>query len=223
MLTGGEAMKEVLPGLFQWRIVWPEVWSLESWWLRTEAGSVLIDPVEWSALQPIAEAGDVRAIVLTVGWHERSARLFAARTGAPIYLPAEDACMVEDLDRWEPYGDGDELPCGLRAVGVPGLTRGEQALLSPRHGGLLFVGDALGTTAKWAPGGIPLGGHPNGHPRPWESLSHLLDLDFESLLPGHGDPIVGGARETLREMMEERRSTSTGPPRVTWFPKDRAP
>ncbi len=31
-------MKEILPGLFQWRIVWPEVWSLESWWLRTEAG-----------------------------------------------------------------------------------------------------------------------------------------------------------------------------------------
>ncbi len=88
-----------------------------------------------------------------------------------------------------------------------------------RHAGLLFVGDALGTTAKWAPGGIPLGGHPNGHPRPWETLSHLLDLDFENLLPGHGDAIVGGARETLREMMEERRSTSTGPPRVIWFPK----
>ena len=112
--------------------------------------------------------------------------------------------MVEDLDRWEPYGDGDELPCGLSAVGVPGLTRGEQALLSPRHGGLLFVGDALGTTAKWAPRRHPLGGHPNGHPRPWETLSHLLDLDFENLLPGHGDAIVGGARPGRRGLPGSR-------------------
>ena len=86
--------------------------------------------------------------------------------GAPVFLPAEDVCMVEDLDRWEPYGDGDELPCGLSAVGVPGLTRGEQALLSPRHGGLLFVGDALGTTAKWAPGGIPSADTPTAIPGP---------------------------------------------------------
>ena len=153
MLTGGEAMQEVLPGLFQWRVVWPGVWSLESWWLRTEAGSVLVDPVEWSALAPIAEAGDVRAIVLTVGWHERSARLFAARTGAPVFLPAEDVCMVEDLDRWEPYGDGDELPCGLRAVGVPGLTRGEQALRG--------TGASSSWATPWAP---PPSGRPAASP-----------------------------------------------------------
>ena len=216
-------MKEIMPGVFQWRVVWPGVWSLESYWLRTESGSVVIDPLEGGGASAIESAGDVRAIVLTVGWHERAARLFATRTGAPVFLPAADICMIEDLESWEPYGAGDQLPCGLEAIAVPGLTRGEHALLSHLHDGTLLVGDALGTTAKWAPGGIPLGGHPNGHPRPWESLAHLIDLDFESLLPGHGDPIVGGARETLREMMDRRRSTSTGPPSVTWFPRQPAP
>ena len=126
--------------------------------------------------------------------------------------------MIEDLEEFESYEDGDELPCGLRAIGAPGLTRGEQAVISDLHGGTLFVGDALGTTAKWAPEGIPLGAHPNGHPQPWDTLSHLLELDFANLLPGHGDAIVGGAKETFAEMIELRRSTSTGPPRVTYFP-----
>ena len=211
-------MKEIMPGVFQWRVVWPGVWSLESYWLRTESGSVVIDPLEGGGASAIESAGDVRAIVLTVGWHERAAHLFATRTGAPVFLPAADICMIEDLESWEPYGDGDQLPCGLQAIAVPGLTRGEHALLSPVHNGTLLVGDALGTTAKWAPGGIPLGAHPNGHPRPWETLSHLLDLDFDNLLPGHGDAIVGGAKERLREMFEARRSTSTAPPRVSYFP-----
>jgi hypothetical protein len=80
------------------------------------------------------------------------------------------------------------------------------------------VGDALGTTAKWAPNGLRLGGHPNGHPRPSQTLSHLLDYEFENLMPGHGKPIVGGARGELARLIESGVSTSTGPQRVTWTP-----
>ncbi len=212
-------MEEILPGIFQWRIVWPDRWSLESYFLRTDAGSVLIDPIESMALDEVDRAGDVAAVVLTVGWHERSARLFARRTGAQVFVPAADTHMIEDLDAYQTYGDGDDLPCGLKAIGVPGLTAGEQALLWPGHGGTLFVGDALGTTAKWAPDGIPIGGHPNGHPRPVQTLSHLLEFGFENLLPGHGDALLGGARGELETMIESGVVTSTGPPRVTWFPR----
>ena len=99
-------------------------------------------------MDDITAAGDVAAIVLTVGWHERQAHLFAQRTGARVFVPAEDTCMLETLEVFETYGDGMELPLGLRAVGVPGLTRGEQALLAPCQGGTLLVGNALGTTAS---------------------------------------------------------------------------
>ena len=205
-------MKEILPGVFHWRIEWPGWFSLESFFLRSPEGSVLIDPIECAGLSDISAAGDVAAIILTVSYHERSARLFARRTGAPVFVPDKDVSMFEALDEVMTYEDGAALPGGLRAIGVPGCSLGEQALISPIHGGTLIVGDCLGTTAYWAPGGIPLGGHPKGHPRPAESLSHLLEYEFENLLPGHGDPILGGARTRLRELIETgKRMTAPEP------------
>ncbi len=208
-------MDEILPGLFQWRIDWPGYYCLDSYLLSTQGGSVLIDPCERKGTET---PEDVKAIIITVGWHERSASLFARRTGAPVFVPARDVCMIEDLDEFETYGSGDDLPCDLKAIGTPGLTRGEQAILSPVHGGTLFVGDAMGTTGKWAPGEITLGGHPNGHPQPAETLSHLLDYEFQNLLPGHGDALLDGAKSLVKQVIDSGVSTSTDPPAVTYFP-----
>ena len=211
-------MNEILPGLFHWRVVWPNIWSLESYYLQTELGSVIIDPIECTGLAKIETDDDVLAVIITVGWHERSARLFAKRTRAPLYVPGKDVHRFEDLEGYISYEHGYELPCGLTALGVPGLTPGEHALLSPLHGGTLFVGDALGTTSKWTPNNMSLGAHPNGHPQPAETLSHLLDFRFENLLPGHGDPLIGNGRTELEALIQSNTSTATGPPAVTWIP-----
>lgn len=211
-------MDEILPGVFKWSVVWPQ-WTLESYWLRFPDGSIVIDPMEMYGLDDITDAGDVVAIILTVGWHERQAHLFSKRTGAPIYVPTEDTCMLECLESYETYGSDDELPLGLQAIGIPGLTRGEQALLAPCHGGTLVVGDALGTMAKWAPNNLPLGGHPTGHPQPRETLGHLLDVEFVNLLPGHGEAILQNGKDELRNLLLQDISTTTDSPRVTYFPK----
>jgi glyoxylase-like metal-dependent hydrolase (beta-lactamase superfamily II) len=39
-----------------------------------------------------------------------------------------------------------------------------------------------------------------------ESLEGLLDLPFDSLLPAHGDPLVGGGKQALRDFVEGRKS-----------------
>ena len=211
-------MREILSGLWHWRVIWPDVWSLECYFLRTEQGSVIIDPIESADIGPISEADDIVAVIVTIGWHERSARLFGKRYGVPVYIPERDLCMIENLDEYETYGDGDILPGRLHAIGCPGLTRGEQALLSDVHDGVLFTGDCLGCTAKWAPNGMVLGGHPNGHPHPSKTLSHLLDHGFTHLCPGHGDPLIGCGRTELESLFASGRSTSTGAPRVSYFP-----
>ena len=204
-------MREILPGVFHWTVNWPEVFPLESYWLFSEGGSVIVDPVDSAGLIPLQDAAKVLAVVVMSRWHERSARLLAIRTGAPLYVPAADVDNFEDIDECETYRAGDRLPGSLLAIstaGVGALGTGEHALLSPLHGGTLLVADCLGTTAKWTPWDMPLGGHPRGHPHPAESLSHLLDYEFENLLPGHGQPIIGGAKETLRELFESGVSTS---------------
>ena len=35
------------------------------------------------------------------------------------------------------------------------------------------------------------------------SVRRLADLDFDVLCPGHGDPIVGGAAEQVRAMLQK--------------------
>ena len=211
-------MREILPGLYHWRVIWPGIWSLECYFLQTEAGCVVIDPIESSSLGPIEYATDVRAVIVSSGWHERSAQLFGKRTGAPVYVPERDLCMFEDLDEFETYDDGDSLPGGILAIGAPGLTRGEHVLYSQANRGTIFTADCVGTTAKWAPNGMVLGGHPNGHPTPKDTLSHLLDYDFLNLCPGHGDALLGNGKQELIKLFESGRSTSTRPPAVTYFP-----
>lgn len=36
-----------------------------------------------------------------------------------------------------------------------------------------------------------------------ESLVPILELDFENLIPGHGDPVIGGAKATLTAALEK--------------------
>ena len=36
------------------------------------------------------------------------------------------------------------------------------------------------------------------------SIRRLVDLDFDALCPGLGDPIVGGAAEQVRAMLREK-------------------
>ena len=204
---------EILPGIFHWTIAWPEIFPLESYHLVHDGLGVLIDPVESSQLilpQCIEKAG---AVIIMSSSHERSARLFAKRAEAKIYVPEEAASTLEDVEIFETYKDGDILPGNLLAISISGDAGmlGEHALLSPLHGGTLFVADCLGTTAKWTPWNIPLGGHPIAHPEPSRSLANLLTYSFDNLLPGHGHPIVGGAKTVLRDLLNSGVSTSPPP------------
>ena len=150
--------------------------------------------------------------------------LFAKRTGAPIYVPAGHTDRLELVESFRTYRDGDELPCGLKAIWV----LDECALLSELHGGTLFVGDALGTTAKWTSGGIrrghrrdyyklgtaanwtpgriPLGLHPRGLPprtmlSPAGILGHLLDYEFRNLFPAHGLGLIGDGKTRVAALI----------------------
>jgi glyoxylase-like metal-dependent hydrolase (beta-lactamase superfamily II) len=93
------------------------------------------------------------------------------------------------------YGDGDELPGGLRAVFTPGHTKGHMALHLPDRD-LLFVGDALVTwdiyTDRTGPRLI-------ARAATWdskvnlESLERIAQTGASTLVTGHGEPWRQGA------------------------------
>jgi glyoxylase-like metal-dependent hydrolase (beta-lactamase superfamily II) len=86
-------------------------------------------------------------------------------------------------------GDHD-LVDGIRVVATPGHTMGHIAVLDD-VGGILVAGDALGTS-----GGTLTGSNPSfteDADAAKASVVKLGNLTFETLLVGHGEPILEGA------------------------------
>ncbi len=93
-----------------------------------------------------------------------------------------------------------------RAIGIGGICADETALFAPAHRAIA-VADGL----VRIPGDGPLGFVPDSlmHDPPrtrarlLEAYRGLLDLDFDTLLLAHGDPIAGGAHEALRRFVSQ--------------------
>ncbi len=93
--------------------------------------------------------------------------------------------------------EGDIIPLlgGLEVLHTPGHSRGSICLYD-RAGGLLFSGDLVRREK-----GILEGPPPQFTPdqrAAADSLARLAELDFDMLLPGHGDPILSGADAAYR-------------------------
>ncbi len=84
---------------------------------------------------------------------------------------------------------------GLEVLHTPGHSRGSICLYS-RGRGLLFTGDLVRNER-----GVLEGPPPRFTPDPESaatSLERLAGLEFELLLPGHGDPVTRGAGKRFR-------------------------
>jgi glyoxylase-like metal-dependent hydrolase (beta-lactamase superfamily II) len=191
--------REILPGVYQWTVAWHR-YTLESYLVDTDDGVVAIDPQDLSPRALGGVLSRVRHVILTNHYHERAAAIWRHRFDAPVWAPAGDVGDLETLTPNHVYSAESELPGGLLAVGLGGISAGEHALFSSENRGVLFVGDALGTTSYWTHGEGELGAHPRI--RPPEPLRKLLELNFTSLAVGHGEPILDQAKVALATYLE---------------------
>ena len=128
-------------------------------------------------------------------WVGLSAAL-ALATGATVFAGAPDIPHIESPRPVKPVGAGDRV-MGLTIVPTPGHTPGHVAV-HDAAAGVLVVGDACAAgqnrTLDMLPTTEDVG-------RARESLGALVHLSFETLLPGHGFPIIGGAWEAVTEYL----------------------
>ena len=106
-------------------------------------------------------------------------------------------------------GDGPTGVTGVTALHTPGHTTGHVSYLLDRHGGVLFAGDVA----------TNLSGRIRRPPKPVTpdmptneaSMRRLAELDFDTVVFGHGKALVGGAAAKFRELRRRRSDGHTLP------------
>ncbi len=159
------------------------------------------------------DAGDISATLdgLGIGWDDVSTVILthlhgdhvgslgdvmAAAPDAIGYAGEPDIPGIRSPRTLTPVGDGDTV-FGLEIIATPGHTPGSIVVRDP-VAGLMVTGDALRGEA----GGV-IGPNPRfteDMALANESVKKLAALQFETIVFGHGDPVVGGASDQVEAL-----------------------
>lgn len=200
-------MQEIAPGLWHWTAKHERIgFDVSSYYLPEER--VLIDPmVPPEGIDWLREHGPPEHLLMTNRHHDRHAWRLQQEFGATVHCVRNGVHEIEGRGRVEPFDFGDELPGGITAHEVGAICPDECALHIPARRalacadgvvrwpgreGLSFVRDDLMDEPERVKEGLR------------DAYRRLLDLDFDLLLLAHGEPVVGGGREALREFLETR-------------------
>jgi len=146
--------------------------------------------LEWSA---------VGHVILTHRHGDHAGSLGAVLAAAPdatAYIGSADLPAVPSPRPLTAVSDG-ELVFGLRIIATPGHTAGHIAVLD-EVGGVLVAGDALGTTSGTLAGSNPQ--FTDDAAAAQATIVKLGTLTFETLLVGHGEPILSGAAAQVKAL-----------------------
>jgi hypothetical protein len=209
-------MKELAPGLHRWTERHPD-WHPTGDGFGAEVASfalvagddlLLIDPLvpddEPALLDDLAGAAKSTHILITIGYHVRSAAVLSARYEATVHGPAQAGKRLASTTKaFTLLKPGTPGPAGVVAHAIGRPRRGETPLWLPSHDAIAF-GDALVTT-------------PDGDLRMWcqeqlddrrrafyrdrfaPTLDPLIDRAPARILPTHGPPILAGGTAALRD------------------------
>jgi len=156
--------------------------------------------------QALAAAGvdwaNVGHVILTHKHGDHAGSIDAvlgAATGATGYAGQADLPSIASPRPLTSVKDGD-MVFGLRVVGTPGHTLGHISVLD-EAGGILVAGDAIGTDTGKVAGSKP--SFTEDVEQAKASVVKLGKLTFETLLVGHGDPILEGASAQVAALAAE--------------------
>jgi hypothetical protein len=193
-----ETVEEVVPGVWTWSVHDDRIDFVSNAHAISGAeGTVLIDPLPL-APDALRSMGDMAAICLTAGTHQRSTWRYRRELEVPVYAPALSKLIEEEPD--VRYSEGDELPGGLEAVFTPGAGTTQHTFLLEREGGIAFVPDLF---ANMPGRGLAIVGEEE-MPDPEqarESIRKLLDLPFAILCLDHGAPLTEEPKAMIRALL----------------------
>jgi glyoxylase-like metal-dependent hydrolase (beta-lactamase superfamily II) len=209
-------MKQLAPGLHRWTARHPD-WhptgdgfgaEVASFALVASDDLLLVDPLvpddEPTLLDALAGAAGNTYILITIGYHVRSAAALSARYDAPIHGPAQAgqrlASKTKAFTLLEPGTPG---PAGVVAHAIGRPRRGETPLWLPSHHAIAF-GDALVTTPEgdlrmWCQEPVDDRRRAFYRDRFAPTLDPLIAREPARILVTHGAPVLAGGAGALRD------------------------
>ena len=94
--------------------------------------------------------------------------------------------------------EGDEI-AGLQVIHTPGHTQG--SIILYRQDKAIITGDTLLCNRKGQPRG-PIKMFTPDMDQAWTSIQKVADLQFETLLPGHGKPLLENADDRIKRLVK---------------------
>ena len=206
-LASHRPIREVLPGVHHWTAIHPRIrLPVDSYFIEP-AGIVLDPTVPREGLEWFERRGAPSQIVLTNRHHLRDSEAYAEAFACPIRCSDAGLHEFERGPKVEGFAFGEELAPGITAYELGAICPDDTAIHIPTAGdGALAFADGLtrprGGGLRFVPGFL-MGDDPSAvRAGLRESLRRLLELDFDSLLFAHGEPLVGGGRVALREFVD---------------------
>ena len=199
-------MREILPGLFHWTAVHPEIQIEVSSYYVAEAATLLDPLIPAEGLDWFRDREAPQHVILTNRLHYRHSRDFADAFGCDIRTNAVGLDHFTPDQQVRGFLIGQRLPGDIETHEVGALCPDETALRIPTDRGVLAVADGVIRHGDGPLTFVPdflLGDEPEAIKQALTAAyARLLELEFDHILFAHGDPLIGGGRPALRRFVE---------------------
>jgi glyoxylase-like metal-dependent hydrolase (beta-lactamase superfamily II) len=196
-------VREIAPGLWHWTGRHPGIGSDVSSYFLEETGT-LIDPITPpEGLDWFRGGHEPSGIALTNRHHDRDCLAFCTAFAiGPVQVPETGLHEFEGKDlEVSGYAPGEEIIPGILVHEVDAISPDDMAL-ELRSAGALAVADSLVHYGRVRFVSDNLMDDPPATKRGLvAAFERLLDVDFDTLLFAHGEPIVGTGKQALRAFL----------------------
>jgi hypothetical protein len=204
-------MREILPGLYHWKVYNPYIKDKVDSYFAVLDPPVLIDPMEPPrGIELFRKFSPPAHIFLTNRLHDRHCQRYIDTYGTTVWCHRAGLHEFQDGSLTvTAFDHGDDLPGGVKTIKVGVLCPEETVFHLPLAEGVLAIGDAL---VRWDGeiGFVPdflLGDDPPAIRAGIRNrfLEICKQFDFDHLLFAHGDPLVGEGKATLKRFLNSLR------------------